>query len=94
MFHKNAVSQAVPEVTVHNCHLLRVRKMQRQPLDEPLHGWNDMGFHSSILLCPGINLLLNVITCNEGTKALREQNAYKELSEEIYKRNVLKQSNS
>lgn len=67
----SAVSQAVPEITVHDCHLLRFRKMQRQPLNESLHGWDNMRFHSLILLCPGLNLPLNVITCKKGTKALR-----------------------
>jgi len=43
----SAVSQAVPEITMHNCRPLRVRKMQGQPLDESLHCWDNLSFHSS-----------------------------------------------
>lgn len=71
--------RAVPEIAMRNCCLLRFRKMQRQPLDESLHGWNNV-FCSSILLCPGINLLLDVITCNKGMETLREKNRHKEVS--------------
>lgn len=81
----SAVSQAVPEITMHNCRLLRFRKMQRQPLDESLHGRDNMSFHSSILLCPGLNLLLNVISCKKGTKALRERDRHKEASSQTAK---------
>lgn len=47
--------------------------MQRQPLDEPLHSWDKVSFHSSVLLCPGLNLLLDVISWNRGTEAPRER---------------------
>lgn len=89
----SAVSQAVPEITMHNCCLLRFRKMQRQPLNESLHGWDNVSFHSSILLCPGLNLLLNVITCKKGTKAFRERDRHKEASKEMHKRCMKKKSN-
>lgn len=72
--------RAVPEITMHSCRLLRFRKMQRQPLNESLHDWNNMSFRSTILLCPGINLLLDVITCNKEMEALREKNRHKEVS--------------
>lgn len=88
------VSQAVPEITMHNCRLLRFRKMQRQPLDEPLHGWDNMSFHGSILLCPGLNLSLNVISCKKGMKALREKDGHKEASKEMHERCMQKKSNS
>lgn len=82
----SAVSQAVPEITMHNCRLLIFRKMQRQPLNESFHRWDNMTFHSLILLCPGLNLPLNVITCNRGMKALRERDWHKEASKEMHKR--------
>lgn len=82
----SAGSQAVPEITVHNCCLLGVREVQRQPLDESLHGWDNTSFHSSVPLGPGLNLLLNVITCNRGMKALRERDWHKEASTEMHRR--------
>lgn len=68
--------------------------MQRQPLDESLHGWDNVSFHSSILLCPGLNLLLNVITCNRETRALRERDGHKEASKKMHKSCMQKKSNS
>ena len=68
--------------------------MQRQPLDESLHRWDNMSFHSSILLCPGLNLPLNVITCSRGTKALRERDRHKEASKEMHERYMQTKSNS
>lgn len=75
-------SRAVPEITMHQCCLLGFREMQRQPLDEPLHRWDNVSFCSSILLRPALNLLLNIITCNGG---YREGDWHKEASEEIHK---------
>lgn len=58
--------------------------MQRQPLDKPLHGWDNLSFHSSILLCPGLNLLLDVISWNRGMEAPKER--HKEASKGTQKK--------
>lgn len=78
--------RAVPEIAMHSCCLLRFRKMQRQPLNESLHGWNNVSFHSSILLCPGINLLLDVITCNKGTETLSGKRTHTKRFHKRYKK--------
>lgn len=83
--HMGTYYQVVPEISMHESDLVSLGEVQREPFDEPLHGWDGVRFRGSVLLGPGLNLPLNVVPWCGGNTGFEHNYAKWEAARNSYR---------